>query len=705
MALISKPNQRMTEVELKSVVEAELRSANGWVGGEISEFRREGLQYYFGEPFGNEIDGRSSFVSTDVQDVVESVMPDLVDMFAGGEKVVEFEPYGVEDKAQAEQATDYVNYIWNRDNPGFEISHDWIKDALLQKNGLIRVDWDETPVTRRETLTRVNFIQAQQILDDPNVEIQEQEEVEPETEEEFQFAQGAPLFNLTVLKTFPRGRVKIQSLPPEEFLISRRATDIDDAMLTCHKTKKTVSDLIEMGFDRKEIDKIPSHDEQDYNEERVSRFNLDDEWPDNDDSPDYAMREIWLYDCYVKVDFDGDNIAELRNVIVAGPGYKVLHNEEVDDHPFIDITPIRMPHKFFGRSLHELVKDIQLIKSTIMRQILDNMYNINNQRAAINDRVNLDDWLTNRPGGVVRVSGSQPVGDSITPVTQNPLGPHAYNILEYMDGVRELRTGITRYNQGLDPESLNKTATGINLLLGQTQKRILLIARLFAETGFKKAYKKILRLVVNNQDVARVIRLRNDFVSVDPRAWNMEMDVTVRVGLGFGTKETRVQMLERIIAIVERIINYQGGMEGPFVFPKNVHEILVQYVNAAGLKPAGLYFSDPANQPQKPEQPDPELEKTKMEDQRKREEMQLEDQRKRQEMALQHQRELQKIQLDAEVKKMELQVRAQAEVAKAAQQGELAGAKLAQDGALKAEEILQTGALKRAEIESKESPE
>lgn len=650
----------MTTDELKSVVEAELRASQGWVGGEVSEKRRQALDYYYGEPFGNEIEGQSEYVSMDVQDVIEAMIPDLMDIFASGDVVVEFQPFGPEDEALARQATDYINHIWLHDNDGFGVSHDWIKDALLQKNGIIRIDWDDTPEVRTEHLTKVNHMALAQILEDETVEILEQAEAEPAGAVELQYANEAPLFDIKLRKTFTRGRVVIQSLPPEEFLISRRATDLDDANLTCHKRLYTISDLRKMGYPDSLLENLPGHDEQDYNEERISRFNLDDEWPLDSDSPDEALREIWVYDCYLRVDMDGDGIAEFRNVMVAGSSYEILPDPqtgedalEVDDHPFVSITPIRVPHKFFGRSLFEIVADIQFIKSTITRQLLNNMYLANNQRSAVSSRVNLDDYLTNRPGGVVRVNtpGSDVAGH-IVPLPSATIGSFAYPLLEYMDGTREIRTGITRYNQGLDADSLNKTATGINLLLNQTQKRLLMIARLFAETGFKQAFKKILRLTINNQDFARVVRLRGEWVPIDPRAWNADMDLQVRVGLGHGTKESRVQALTQVLALQDRAIELQGGVKGPLVDLRNVWEAVRASTNAAGLRPASLYFTEPTPEvvqqlAQQPEQPDPKVQ-----------EIELEHQREMKKMDLEAEREQRRLQMDLQIKVAELELEA-----------------------------------------------
>lgn len=593
----------MEDKELRSIVENEIRTSIGFTGGELSEDRRRAMEYYLGEPFGNEVEGRSGVVSTDVQDTIESMMPDFMEIFAGGDQVVRFEPTGEEDERTARQATDYVNHIWNRDNDGFGTTHDLVKDGLLQKNGIVKIWWDESEERKRETLENVNTLQLQELMDDDSVEIIEYEE-KPVPENLLPMVPDGVLHDVTLIRTEKDGRIKVLCIPPEEFLISRRSVALEGAPFTCHKVRKTVSDLIQEGYDPETIKTIPSHDDQDYNEERVSRFD-EDEWPELDDDLDPAMREIWLYECYLNADFDGDGIAEMRQVTVAGPGYRILDNVEVDEHPFESLTPIRMPHKFYGRSIADLVSDVQLIKSTIQRQLLDNMYNINNTRSAINERVDIDDYLTNRPGGVVRIEGNNPVGDSILPIPTQPLGPVAFSNLEYWDSVREMRTGITRLNQGMDADSLNKTASGMNQLLGRTQRRMLLIARVFAEMGFKRAFGKILRLVINHQQRERIIRLRNEWVPMDPRSWNANMDATVSVGLGYGTKDQQATLFRMILEVQERIIGFQGGADGPLVKLDNIHSTLSKWVHALGERDSKAFFSDPEGQRVPPKQPDP----------------------------------------------------------------------------------------------------
>lgn len=614
----------MTEDDLKAYISKEIQSAIGHIGGQVSADRREALEYYYSEPLGNEVEGRSKIVSSDVQDTIESLMPDFMEIFAGGDSVCEVQPFGPEDEENAQQATDYINYIWTADNNGFEITHDVVKDGLLQKNGFAKAYWDDSEETSKETLENLNTLALSELSEDKEVEIVAATQKQAEGD----FSQYAPdgvLYDVEIKRTRKTGRVKVLAIPPEEFLISRQATSLDEAVpFVGHRSRKTVSELIKMGFDRELLDDLPSEEDQSYSDEAVARYEMDDEWQENQDAnADPSMKRVWLYECYPLVDFDGDGIAERRLIHYVGNGKRILTNEEIEEHPFTTFTPIRMGHKFFGRSIHDLVKDVQTIKTTIQRQLLDNMYLVNNGRSAISSKVNLDDWLTNRPGGAVRVDDDGGnVSGHIMPIQTQSLGPYAYPLLEYWDGVRETRTGVTRYSQGTDASSLNKTATGISQILGRTQRRTMLIARTFAEVGFKPLFGKMLRLIIRHQDAPRVIRLRNQWVPIDPRTWNTRMDVSINVGLGYGTKETRVGMLTNILGVAEKIIQYQGGPTGPIIVPKHIYNLFEDLLNASGMKNKERYAADPGDEPPQP-QPNPEADKAQIEIQDKQMDLEM----------------------------------------------------------------------------------
>ncbi len=708
----------MDDEELKTIVRQQVDIATGHIGGEITETRRKLLDQYRSEPYGNEIEGRSKIVASDIFDVIEAIMPDLMEVFTAGDKVVEFQPEEENDEDHAEMATDYINWIVLRDNPGWLILYDLFKDALLQINGIGKVYWDSKETIRTYRYENLDDDELTLLADDDEVEILEHtEEVSKDlsalaeqmgldmskigiAEIENFVAQNIPeevrpvirTHSVKIKRTSKKGRIHIENIPPEEFIISRRAKTVDDADFCAHKVRKTVTDLIQEGFDPDIVRSLPTFDEAEYNEERVSRFSRDDEWPYEADSPDDATRTVWVVECYMRVDYDGDGVAEYRKIIVAGSDYMILENDEVPRNPFFTVTPIREPHKFFGRAFAELVQDIQLMHTTVWRQILDNMYQVNSNRHVINSRVNQDDMLSNIVGGVVVAKGNQPVGEAVMPLVTQPLGNFAFPLLEYIDTQRETRTGVTRYSQGLDASSLNKTATGITKILERTQRRVQLVARLFAESGVKDMFRKCLAEVIEHQDFERAVRLSNkEWKNVDPRTWNAHMDVIINVGIGYGTPESRMQGAMAIVTAQKEIIQVQGGLNGPIVFGHNFRNGLAAYTEGFGFPSADPFFA-PIKEGQEIEPPgqgeSPEMAKVKAEMEAKKAELQMKAQAEQasQQMKMQaeqasqqmktkeaedknqleirsqdleHERKLREIQLEHERKMLELQVREQ----------------------------------------------
>jgi hypothetical protein len=347
-----------------------------------------------------------------------------------------------------------------------------------------------------------------------------------------------------------------------------------------------------MGYDKDIIAALPHSQEIVFNSEKLTRYSDIDEYPFAS-SPDASTDSIDVFECYVRLDFNGDGLAELRKITVIGDtADNILENVEVDSIPFCSLTPIPMPHRFYGRSVSELVQDIQLIKSTVLRQLLDNMYLTNNNRIAIMDgMVNLDDLLTARPGGVVRTK--QPPSQVMLPMQNQTISAQAFPLLEYLDTVRETRTGVTRYAQGLDADSLNKTATGINTLMTQTQMRMELIARIFAETGVKELFEKIFELTVKYQEVERLVQLNNVFIPVRPTEWKDKYNINIVVGLGSGSKEQQLVILNSILEKQLQAFTLQGNKEYPMVTLKNIYNTLSKMIENAGLKNTENYFVNP----------------------------------------------------------------------------------------------------------------
>lgn len=636
---------KTTEFELRNIIGQEINNAMGYMGGNLSSQRKKSLEYYMGEPLGTEIDGRSQVVSTDVADTVETILPNLLKIFTASDQTVKCEPVKAEDVALAEQATNYINYIFNKDNNGFSILYNWFKDALIEKNGIVKVYWDESEKVEQETYENLNDQEYKILLDNDDVEVvqeesfvdekakQQLEEIKALAEAQGQVMEDIPtpkLHNCIIKRTSSSGKVKIENIPPEEFLIQRSAKSIEDADFVAHRVLKTRSELIQMGFDREIIEDLPTQNNITFNDERLARFSDIDESPLND-APDESTQDIEIYECYVKCDMDGDGIAELRKVIVAGSeASTILENMPCDFIPFCSLTPVPMPHRFYGRSVSELVEDVQLVKSTVMRQLLDNMYLTNNNRVAIMDgMVNLDDLLTSRPGGVVRTK--QPPSQVMLPMQNQTISQQAFPLLEYLDTVRETRTGVTRYSQGLDADALNKTATGVNTLMSQSQMRMELIARVFAETGIKDLFRRIFELTVKYQNKERVVELNNKFVSVSPTEWKDRYNISITVGLGAGSKDQQIVMLNNILQKQLQAFQLQGNKEYPMVTLKNIYNSLAKIIEEAGLKNVENYFVNPDEgkelvQPSPPPPPTPieKIEFTRIASEEKRKVAELE---------------------------------------------------------------------------------
>ena len=599
--------EKITDDKLRGIINSEINNAIGFMGSNLTSQRKKSMEYYMGEKLGTEIDGRSQVVSTDVADTIETILPNLLRIFTASDQVVKCEPVKSEDVPLADQATNYINYIFNKDNPGFTILYTWFKDALLEKNGIVKVYWDDSTSIEQETYENLNDQEYQLLLDDENVEIVEEESfldekmkaamnlLAQQAEAQGQMVEEEPepmLHNCIIKRTSKGGKVKVENVPPEEFLIQRTAKSIEDSTFVAHRVMRTRSDLIEMGFDREVVENLPTSNNILLNNERLTRLSDIDQTPLNEGSED-ATQDIEIYECYVKTDYDGDGVAELRKIIVAGEsGYEILENMPCDNIPFCSLTPIIMPHRFYGRSVAELVEDVQLVKSTVMRQLLDNMYLTNNNRVAIMDgMVNLDDLLTSRPGGVVRTK--QPPSQVMLPMQSQTISQQAFPLLEYLDTVRETRTGITRYNQGLDADSLNKTATGVNAIMTQSQMRMELIARVFAETGIKDLFRRIFEITCKYQDKERIVELNNQFIPVKPTEWRNKFNISIVVGLGSGSKEQQIVMLNNILERQLQAFQLQGNREYPMVSLKNIYNSLSKIIENAGLKNTENYFVNP----------------------------------------------------------------------------------------------------------------
>jgi hypothetical protein len=582
-----------------SIIQAEIDDAIGFIESETVEQRKQALEAYLRQPYGNEVEGKSQIVTGEVAEAIDGALPSLVRIFTGSDNIVVFEPQGPKDEASAKQATDYCNWVFNRDNEGVSILHDWFKDALLQKNGILKAYWEDKEDITKERYFDLSNDELAMLMSDESMEIVEQDTTEfpifdpmgqPVIDPMGMPVMGAT-HNVVVQQKKKSGKVTIENVPPEEFLISKKARTIADSPFVAHRQMLTRSTLIAMGFNKKQIEGLQMGDALAYTPERVARFSAG-EQPYQVQTDDPSMQEIEVFECYVKTDIDGKGIASLVQVFYASneiledaKGKEMI--EEVDYVPFHSICPIPIPHKFFGNSLADRTVDLQLIKTTITRQMLDNLYLTNNARVvAVEGQANLDDLLTSTAGGVIRVKSPNAVSQL---VVQN-VASQAFPMLQYLDTIQSKRTGVSDASQGLDPSVLqNVTAAAVASMQQAGAGKIELMARIFAETGVKSLFKGILHLLCKYQDKARLVRMRGEFVEFDPRTWANQYDVSINVGLGAGNRQEQMAMLSMVLAKQEQLIG-QYGPANPYVSPAQYRGTLGRMVEIAGFKDSAEFY-------------------------------------------------------------------------------------------------------------------
>lgn len=651
---------RMTESDLLSFLDSEASAAYKFTDGDLGSDRDKALRAYMRTPYGNEMEGRSSAVSSDVFDAVEGMLPDLLEVFTASDKAVVFEPIGPEDVEMAEQVTDACNYVFYKKNNGFLILYTAIKDGLMLKTGGIKWYYE---TVKTPTVSRYVGVDEMQIAlfmqENKTAEIVQRELADP-TPEDLRQAQMTGLpppqrYTLKIRTIEEIGTVKVCALPPDELHVSRKHNSItlDNCPYVAHVTKRTLSEVRQMGY-TVSIDDINAAKNDNYtlsefaNERQGGRFG----WWNDDNPSDETMQMGFLRDEYVLVDYDGDGIAERRRIVRLGD--VILENSECTHVPIAAWTPYILTHQFAGISVADLVEDFQRIHTEIVRQQLDNLYLANNQETIVqtdpqgNPLANIDDLLNRRPGGVIR----ERVSGAVRPYQVQWQGIQAMPMIEQLSVEKENRTGYTRYSQGMDADSLNKTARGMTMIMNASAKRMKLMARIIAEALVAPMFKGIFKTLTEFGMENISFRLNGKFVSVNPQEWRDQYDMTINVGIGTGDDVQKSQMLVQIAQAqaavakspyAERLLN-----------PKKIYNVQARLAETAGFKNPGEFWVDPDSlPPAQPKQapPDPKilLEQAKLQNDvhKTQAEMQIEQQQsamelefKRQEAELDRQHEM-----------------------------------------------------------------
>jgi hypothetical protein len=580
----------MDERQLVALLQREYQAADQY-RQELDQLRTLANDYYDGRPFGNEMDGMSQVVLPDVQETIDYMTASILRTFASGERVVEFEATDEADESAADDATEALNYSFLRLQDGYRLLHDGTKDGLLNKIGVFK-----TVVETEE------YVSREDVIADPL-----QLEMLPEgmeVEEATDNGDG------TVTATIKRQRVKKcfrdYAIAPWLFLFSPNARHEDHADYLAHVEEKNRSDLVEMGFDVEQVYGLPAHggftDRHDPREDEL-------DWQDAESSA--ALEKVLLCEEYARIDVDGDGIAERVKIFrVEG---EILRNQDgspsvetVDDQPFAVFTPFPRQHRLAGDSLAEKVMDIQLVRSEVARQLLNGMAFANLPRPVVDTLMatteTLDDILSPIPGSPIRVKGGVA---SVQPFQTGFDVGKSLNVMEWMTGERESRTGITRLNQGLDADALNKTASGTAMMQAAGQQQEEFIARNLAETLARLFVKKYKLMRAEAEPFS--IRVDGKYRQVDPSSWPEEMNIVVRTGLGSGSKDRRVQARMAMSAPL------QASVEAGFSGPEHVFNWFDGIARDTGIGKGDEFAYDPATPEaqeraaQEAQQPDPEV--------------------------------------------------------------------------------------------------
>jgi len=670
----------MDDAELQAIITQDLVDAVSYVDSDLSPTRAKGTEYYRGDLFGNEVEGNSKVVAMEVRDTVSAMLPSLMRVFFNSENVVEFAPRGPEDVKMAQQATDYANYVFQNDNNGFLTSYAIFKDALVRKCGIAKFWWEDEEKVRIEEYTGLDDQTLEMLMQEPGGEVKIVVSYPDPSIDEMQISTvdpmtGQPVMNppamvhdVQIKRITKDGRIRIMAVPPEELLLDRRARSFDDATIIAHRQMATVADLLAMGYDQDEIEENLSTTDLDSNDEYLARQPLSTTFGTND-AANPMMRRVLYIEAYSRVDYDGDGIAELRKVCCMGGGYKVVRNLPASYIPFADFPCDPEPHTspLEAMSIFDITRDLQEIKSEILRNTLDSLaQSIHPRTAVVEGQVNIDDVLNNETGAIIRMRAP----GMVQPLTTPFVGQAAFPMMEYMDQIKEDRTGMSKAAMGLNADALqSSTKAAVNATINASQGRIELTARILAE-GMKKLFKGILFLATTHQDKARMVRMRNEWVQIDPRFWDTSMDANINIALGNGDTNEKLQALMMIMAKQEQILQ-QLGPTNPLVTPQQFSNTLRKIVELSGFKDSTSFFQDiPADYvPPPPQQkPSPEevlaqvqAESIKADIQKKAAELEL----KRQQMIMDDDLTRDKMAQDMYLKKYEIELKYKSQISTA----------------------------------------
>lgn len=618
----------MTEGDLLALIDTYAANSYGGRQGTLAVERAKAIARYNTEPLGNEIAGRSQLVSSEIRDTIETVIPQLMRIFLSGDNICEFDPETPEDVPQAKQESRYVNWVATQRNKPYEKFGTWFRDAMLCKNGYLKIWWDTRSDVLIENYKGLTDDQLEMLQQDEGVKITnltsypaygmppEQPDADADSSQPPQgpippgvpvpvqgmsMGEPPPMFHdVTLKRTKQYGCVKFDNVPGEEMLVhvTTRGLDLQDTLYVEHRTQKTLSEIRQMGY-KVEDDEAGTLEElaTDIEQQARDRFDEIAQLLRAAESSDPAARTATFREIWMRVDEDGDGIAELRKLCLVNRNIK--SDEEADIVPFACITPVIQPHRHVGYGYYDFLKDIEAATTSLLRSFFDNVYLANNGRYGVNVKnVNIDDMLVSRPGGIVRVDG--PPGESIFPLTHPQMGDSALNGMNFLASWKKSATGVMADSQSLSADVLSQgTASGISQVISVWQARVEGVARCFAETGMVELFRIIHALTLKNATGPEKFQVNGEWFDVDPREWTKRTALTVTVGLGTGSKEAKLAFLQQLAQMQAQ------GLAIGIAQPQNIYETGIEITKEAGFKDAERFWTDPRKTPPQPPQPNP----------------------------------------------------------------------------------------------------
>ena len=592
----------LDDEEFLTHCQEQLSDAKDFLENHLAPHRSDAIDVYHQKEYGDEEQGRSQYVDSTLRDTVNSILPSLLKIFTSSERVLEFMPRQPEDEPFALQATDYVRHCLNESN-FYNVLHDAMKDSLVVGSGFVKYFYEYAQEVEGYSYTGLDDDTLAALMQDDQIEISSIDSRPIASGTDMPSEEMPMIHDIEVKRRSNQGKFRLECIPPEEILFNRRSKGFNDPStdLIAHRRVVTVSDLVSLGFDKEDfIDFAGDNYDLDHQQESYARR------PQLQGKEGVAYQEaskklIWT-ELYIKCDYDLDDYSEIRRVCIVGPNFdKILMNEPVNGFPFVHFTPYREPHDVQGAGLYTILRDIQKTKTQVMRGMLDSLsLSIFPRMSFVDGQVSVSDLMNVECGALVRMRSP----DAVKPLTVPYVGAQAEGILNYFSEVTENRTGISKASLGLDPSSLmSSSPIAVSGTLSAAQLKIEYIARNFAETALKPLYQGILKLVVQHQDRETMIRLRNEWIPMNPAAWDTGYDVMINVALGGGDENLRMQALQTIAAKQEEIIKTVGP-DNPLVSIQQYSSTLRKMAELSGFKNSEEFFKDPSKEP--PKEPEPE---------------------------------------------------------------------------------------------------